>query len=103
MRRVKPSKPLLPGEHVEITGHCGARDEDGEVPSVEMRGYRGRVCSNNAHYVNDKGVPMVGLRLGDNGQAGLVAVPRAAIRSTRHRSYFRIAADVWDRIFQQGA
>lgn len=102
--RKRSTKPRLPFEHVEITGSVGVRDEkvdgDGPVKSVDVRGYRGRVCAGNANYVTKEGVPMVGVRLGDTGQGGLIAVPRAALRNARRRNFFSIAGDAWDRIFR---
>ena len=98
-RKQQSEKPCIPFERVEITGSCGLRDDDGEVTTREMRGLSGRVCPRNANYTNREGVAMVGMRLGDQGQGGLLAVPRAALRRGGTRSFLAIGADAWQRIF----
>ena len=103
-RRAKPPvRPLRPREPVEIDGRVCARDDDapGQVTKSVLHGIRGRVCSNNANYTNSEGVPMVGIRVGEHGAGGLLAVPRAALRRPASKSLVSIGATAWERIFGQ--
>lgn len=100
MSKKSSQRPRLPGERVTIAGSCGVRDDDGEVDGTyEVRGVDAVVCPRNANYTNGEGVPMVGVRVGEHGQGGLIAVPRAALRSRQPRGFLRIGREAWRRIF----
>lgn len=107
MAKQKQHRPLAPFTRVEIEGHAGVRDDDGEVSTMELHGQVGRVCAANAEYTHAQtGDRMVGMHLGEHGEGGLVAVPRDALKVTTGRPSSGVVSQAfrrgWQAIFGRG-